>query len=236
MTYKTVVIEDEPIHLENARLICDELGWPILGYADNVFDGLALVLRHKPDLVLLDIMLKEGGNGLELLNDIRKHLDPLIVLTTSMLNTDFINRAAQAGIGSYLIKPLQKSTLYSQVSLEMQKRLHQVQGPAEAVLLKHATGTDRVSFQDIYYLSTAGNRYCTYFCKNREYRIRIGLTEAMAELPGSMFIRIHKSYAIRVSAIRTLLGQHDVMLENGVVLPVGEGFRKTILEALQRLK
>ena len=230
---RVVIVEDELIHQQNAEMICEELNWQVLAVADNYFDGLSQVLRHQPDLVLLDILLAEGGNGLELAAAIRKHLQPIIVMVTSQVTTAFIQQAAANHIRLYLAKPLQRDTLLAQVQLELLTHATPANSPQTHLLLKHATGTDRVAINSIIYLSTAGNRYCRYVCQEREYRLRTGLQEALDQLPSNQFLRIHKSYGIALQSVKSVLDNQQVLLVNGECLPVGEPYMRSLINALR---
>ncbi len=226
-----IIVEDDLIHQSNARSLCKKLDLEVLGLADNHYDALALILRYKPKLILVDIMLKEGTNGLDLIADVRAHYQPLAIVTTSQISSEFVSKAAQAGIQAYLAKPLRLDDLQTSILLAIENtRL--LNKSSDFILLKHAKGTDRVALDSIVYLSTAGNRYCVYFCSEKEYRMRTGLQEAFEALPKLDFIRVHKSYVVRLNTIQTLLASDILLLKNGTQIPIGEAYKKELLERL----
>lgn len=70
--------------------------------------GLDLAREHRPDLILLDIIMP-GMDGYSLLNELRKlesaHATPIIAITAKAMAGD-IQRGLAAGFDDYLTKPL----------------------------------------------------------------------------------------------------------------------------------
>ena len=81
---KIVIIEDDPCIRTVLRLALKGAGYSALYEADRGDDGLALVLREQPALVLLDLMLP-GLDGLSVCREIRRSetvsTTPIIMLT-----------------------------------------------------------------------------------------------------------------------------------------------------------
>lgn len=80
-------------------------------------EGLALALRARPDLILLDIRMA-GMNGYEVAAAIRTHpeLDAsLIVAMTASVMAEDRERIAEAGFDGYIEKPIEPTTFLDQV-------------------------------------------------------------------------------------------------------------------------
>lgn len=230
---KVVVVEDEFVHQEQLRSHCETLGWQLLSVADNAYDALSAVLRHQPDLVLLDIGLKEDTNGLTVAAQLAKLYNGLLLFTTSNTDPAVLQSEAVRQADGYLIKPVHVEQLKVSVSLAQLKQQEKRSGPElRTVSLKHATGTDIVPLAELYSISTSGNRYCRYRCAKKQYRMRITLNEAEAGLPTDQFLRVHKSHIVRLDAIQSLLGAEKVLMKDGEVLPVAESHREDLRKAL----
>lgn len=100
-----VIVEDHPMFREHlASLIGKASDMVVLGEADNIKDGFALIKRLKPDVALVDISLK-GSNGLELLKDLRAQGVDVRALVLSMHDeTLYAERALRAGARGYITK------------------------------------------------------------------------------------------------------------------------------------
>ena len=79
-------------------------GVTIVGEADNGREAVALAKVHRPELVVMDISMREL-NGIEATAQIRADLPQTRVLILSMHTTeDFVRRALKAGASGYLVK------------------------------------------------------------------------------------------------------------------------------------
>jgi DNA-binding NarL/FixJ family response regulator len=102
---RILVVDDHPLMREGlVQWIQAAPGLEVCGQAESTAQALSLVAKLKPDLVLTDISLA-GGNGLELIKDLRS-LDPkLPVLVLSMHDEAlYAGRALRAGARGYLMK------------------------------------------------------------------------------------------------------------------------------------
>ncbi|MFQ5437770.1 MAG: response regulator transcription factor [Paracoccaceae bacterium] len=114
---KTVLlIEDEPNIIEAMTYLLRKDGWLVSSHSDG--DGAVdLVLREKPDLVILDVMLP-GTSGLEILKALRANpltiRLPIMMLTAKGQARD--REAAQAhGASLYMTKPFSNAEMLDAV-------------------------------------------------------------------------------------------------------------------------
>jgi DNA-binding response OmpR family regulator len=63
---KVLIAEDDLMIADTVEEILVECGYEVCGIARTVAEGIALGLRHKPDLALLDLRLADGGLGTEI--------------------------------------------------------------------------------------------------------------------------------------------------------------------------
>ncbi len=112
MSLKKVLVVDDDTKLREALLTALEAaGLSVLEAADGA-EGLAMALKYKPDLTLLDIMMPKM-NGHEVLNELRKDVwgkTAEVLLLTSLDDVDNIATGVGAKSDDYIIK--------SNVSLE----------------------------------------------------------------------------------------------------------------------
>ena len=86
--------------------------------AENAGEALALMKKHKPDLVLLDDNMPGSISGLRLLEDIQSMPDiktiPVVMITASR-KPEEVMRGLMAGAADYIIKPIDREKLVSLV-------------------------------------------------------------------------------------------------------------------------
>lgn len=103
---RVLIVEDHPMFREHLiQLITRELGVTICGEADNNRDAMALLEKEKPDIAIVDLTLRGGSSGLELLKDIKALGLDVQVLVLSMHDEDlYAERALRAGARGYITK------------------------------------------------------------------------------------------------------------------------------------
>jgi DNA-binding response OmpR family regulator len=112
---KIAVIEDDK-SIINAIQVAFEFRWPDaeVSAAEGGKEGIALVKKESPEVVLLDINLPDIS-GFEVLKGIREFSSvPVIILTVRADDTDVL-RGLEAGADDYIIKPFNYLTLLARV-------------------------------------------------------------------------------------------------------------------------
>jgi CheY-like chemotaxis protein len=91
------------------------------GYECTILSNAHQVLAHLagcayPDLILMDIRIPGGVNGIDLTRQIKNHTAtraiPIVILTVDGYEK---KKAMEAGASGYLLKPISKLTLLSEV-------------------------------------------------------------------------------------------------------------------------
>src|SRR5437879_8217701 len=109
VTSKILVVDDEKHILELARLYLTREGYEVEGVGDGA-QAVARFSQVKPDLVILDIMLR-GADGLTICKEIRKQSQvPIIMLTAKDEVTDKVV-GLEVGADDYLTKPFHPQEL-----------------------------------------------------------------------------------------------------------------------------
>lgn len=113
MAYNILVVEDDQTLLETLEYNLEREGYTIYK-ADNGRYALNLAQRHKPELVLLDIMLP-GMDGFEVCRILRQNLRmPILMLTARADEIDKIV-GLEVGADDYLTKPFNMRELLARV-------------------------------------------------------------------------------------------------------------------------
>lgn len=119
--YTIGCIDDSPAVLNGLRSFLDDKQFSVFTVS-NPLKALMTIIRHKPDLILLDVMMPEL-DGYELCSLLRKHPEfkgiPIIIVTS---NTGLVDRAKAKVVraSGYLTKPFTKEDLIKTI----RKHLH----------------------------------------------------------------------------------------------------------------
>lgn len=107
-----VIIDDHPLFRKGLmQLLRTTSGFEIVGEAAGGREGLACVLQTQPDLLLLDLNMKDVS-GLEVLREVRRtELDTRVVMITVSDAEDDLVTALRAGADGYLLKDMEPESM-----------------------------------------------------------------------------------------------------------------------------
>ncbi len=122
---KTVVcIEDEPEMIDLVKLILSRKGFDLVGAMGGT-EGLEVVRRIKPDLVLLDLMMPDI-DGWTVYQKMKEDQDlksiPVIVVTAKAQSIDKVLGLHIAKVDDYVTKPFGPQELLESVERVLQSR------------------------------------------------------------------------------------------------------------------
>jgi DNA-binding NarL/FixJ family response regulator len=103
---RIIIVDDHPLFRKGIEQLINSTddGLVMCGEAGNAADGMDVIRKTKPDLVILDVSLP-GANGIELIKNIRAEFPKLPVLTLSMHDESlYALRAIKAGAQGYVMK------------------------------------------------------------------------------------------------------------------------------------
>ena len=117
MGKRVLYIEDEQEMIDLVRLILSRKGYEVMG-ATGGREGLELVERERPDLVLLDLMMPDM-DGWDVYQQLRAeevtHQIPVIVITAKAQSIDKVLGLHIARVDDYISKPFSPQELVDSV-------------------------------------------------------------------------------------------------------------------------
>ncbi len=109
MPIKVLAIDDDTAMTELLTLLLQTHSFEITT-ANSGQEGIALLKKKNPDIVLLDLMMP-GMDGWEVCKQIRSFSNIPIVVLSALNNPGMVASALDAGADDYLIKPVPSSIL-----------------------------------------------------------------------------------------------------------------------------
>lgn len=122
MAYKILVVDDEPMIVRLMEFILAQQGHEML-IAVNGEEALRQIRAHKPDLVLLDIMMPrlDGYEVARLLRADPETSGLAIIMLSAKAQTEDIRRGAEVGVDAYVTKPFSPEHLVQVVTAHLQR-------------------------------------------------------------------------------------------------------------------
>lgn len=134
---KILLVDDDPLEREDLKSILEQK-YNILE-ARSGEEALEIINTHPIDVVILDIWLGKGQNGVETLRKIR-FMDPdvEVVIVTSDSSPYIINQCVEMDVHNYLKKPIKEDDLLITVHISAQLRKRNLEYRIKDQLLKQA--------------------------------------------------------------------------------------------------
>ncbi len=137
---RVVIAEDEAVIRMGLKALVTSLGHQVVDTAANGLDALKKTKRLKPDLLLLDIKMP-GQDGLAVAETLAKEMPLPIVMLTAFSDKALIERAANAAVMGYLVKPIHEGKLGPMIEIALARFEAAQKAAQEAYKLRHQLET-----------------------------------------------------------------------------------------------
>lgn len=107
---RVLIADDEAVIRMGLKAMVTSLGHTVIGAAADGESALAKARALKPDLLLLDIKMP-GKDGLTVAETLAKERPVPIIMLTAYTEKTLIERAANASVMGYLVKPIHEAKL-----------------------------------------------------------------------------------------------------------------------------
>ena len=103
--HRVLIVEDEMIVQMHLRRIVEALGHEVVGTAASAHQAVLAAERRAPELVLMDIRLAEGGDGVETARVLGDRFGCAVLFITAHADAETVKRTVPVGAAGYLVKP-----------------------------------------------------------------------------------------------------------------------------------
>ena len=116
-----LIVEDERIVAKDIEYSLKTLGYKVTGIASTGENALQKAKENRPDLVLMDIRLKGGMDGIEAAEKLREDFSIPVVYLTAYADEGTLERAKVTGPFGYILKPFNEKELCSTIEMALYK-------------------------------------------------------------------------------------------------------------------
>lgn len=252
---RILAVDDEVLALRRLRRALDEIvGVSLVGEAEGCGAALEMIRRLRPDVVLLDIRMRDG-TGFDLVERLGADELPVVIFVSAF--DHYAIRAFEANAADYVLKPLETDRLRTAIA-KARLRLEAESANERMVELQAVIASLRDELQD----DGDGERYETElwirktlggyvrvaidaidWVTSEDDYVRIHTADGSFLLRGSIrtfeqrvdpekFTRIHRKTLVRTSAIQEVraprLGGLEVILANGTPFRTGRVYARRV--------
>jgi two-component system, LytTR family, response regulator len=233
----SIIIDDELHGRENLKTIietyCNEI--EVLDTAESASVAKELVLKHKPDVVFLDINMPVT-DGFDFLEYFEQRNFMVVIVSA---HSDYGVRAVKTQVEDFLLKPVHikelQQTIEKLIELKKERSVSATQDDAIKITLPLSNGFEVVEVDDIIRFEADGCYTKVFLKEDRSLFISKTLKEFEESVPRSNFYRIHKSHLINLNHIKeySRIDGGFVTLSSGSVIEVS---RRKLPDFIQTVK
>ncbi len=118
---RVLIVEGEAITALDLANELTRMGYEVCGVVDTADDAIRVAVQSHPALVLMDVRLGKGGDGIETARGICSRHDTAIVFLTAHSDESTLARALEVSPFGYLIKPFRARDLKVAIELALAK-------------------------------------------------------------------------------------------------------------------
>jgi DNA-binding NarL/FixJ family response regulator len=140
---RILIVDDHPMIRERlADVIQREKDLIVCGEAEDVQSALATIERTKPDLAIVDLVLRGDSHGLDLIKDMRARYPEVVVLVFSLHDeSPLAERIIRAGARGYITKQEATRNVLAAIRMVLAGGVYLSDKAAQQVATKVATTT-----------------------------------------------------------------------------------------------
>ncbi|MBW1776991.1 MAG: response regulator [Deltaproteobacteria bacterium] len=125
---KLLIVEDEAITGLQLEETLESMGFEVVGRAMSGKEAVSLAKKHKPDLILMDIVMPGGMNGIQATKKIQAKSDIPVIFITAHEDEKWLEQAKSLQTLGYILKPFNDYQVKATVEIaltriELERRL-----------------------------------------------------------------------------------------------------------------
>jgi DNA-binding LytR/AlgR family response regulator len=234
------VVEDESIVSKDIQHSLKKIGYNVIGVSASGERAIELMKNVKPDIVLMDIMLKGDMNGIDSADVIKREYGIPVIFLTAYADEATLAKAKISEPYGYILKPFKEIDLQTSIEMAIYKHKKEqvilkerdflysiVDGKEKSkdfIFVKANSRLIKLNCRDIYFIEALKD-YVVINTAETRYTIHSTMKDIEAKMGNIDFIRIHRSFIVRLDKISSI-DYPNLTLENDKKsIPIGGSFR-----------
>lgn len=245
------IVEDESIVAKDIQNSLKKLGHNVLGISNNGEDALKNIAEQEPDIVLMDIMIKGSLTGIDVAEKVKQEYNIPVIFLTAYADESTLSKAKITEPYGYILKPFKEVDLHSTIEMaiykhkkdtEVQKERdflyslveNKDEASKDILFVKANSRLVKVNLKDIFYVEALKD-YVVINTQYTRYTIHSTMKDIERKLDNGDFLRVHRSFIVRIDKIQAIENQTVVLEENKKVIPIGGSYRDELLNKLNMI-
>lgn len=245
-----LVVEDESIVSKDIQHSLNKLGYNVVGAASTGEKALELARSERPDIVLMDIMLKGDMNGIETAEIIRNELSVPVVFLTAYADESTLSKAKITEPYGYIIKPFKEIDLHTSIEMAIYKHgkeqeiirerdllysiVENKESSNDFIFVKSNSRLVKLKTVDIYFIEALKD-YVVIHTADTRYTIHSTMKDIETKMGTADFIRVHRSFIVRLDKIASIEFPNLTLEQDKKIIPIGGSYRDDLNSKIKML-
>lgn len=243
-----MIVEDEPIIAQEISMLVEDLGYEVCATIMHSNEVEQAFKKHRPDLLLMDINLGKGQDGISLVEGLMQIRKTPFIFVTSYADKSTLDRAKAHQPDGYVVKPFDEKDL--QVAIEIAfSRFEQRENPQEEptqtpaetrdnflvhqqLFVRHKNKLVRLQPEQILYAEASSN-YTQIVTNDHTYIVSSHLAIIEQKLVPFGFLRVHRSFVVNVAQIASV--EEDTIQVHNKNIPLSRNSKGELLKHITQL-
>lgn len=228
-----IIIDDEPLAHNVLETFIQRVNFlELVGKFDNALDAFDMVTKESVDLIFCDIEMPQitGIDFVKALKD-----TPFVIFTTAY--PEYALEGFNADAVDYLLKPIAFERFLKSVTkvklMYKQTTENKIENIPDHIFVKQDYKLVKINFTDIFYIEGMKD-YVKIHTSQKVIITHITMKRLVELLPSTLFFRSHKSYIVRLGAIKAIDGNMIEFVNNSKA-PIGLQYRDALLLHLKNI-
>lgn len=216
--FKILIVDDEVLIAEFLKDELKGLGYNTIMMAHNKAQCIKQIESFSPELILLDIRMRNDREGIEIAEEINQKYNIPFIFITAHSDREILQEALATRPAGYITKPIKQIDVYAAIRLVESK--HKEESQEKFMVIKDGYSEIKVMFDTILYAQSDDN-YIHIFTTTKKYTVRNSLEWFRENTPAEMFHRSHRSFIVNLSKI-SKSNSKSVFIDD-IEIPVSRG-------------
>lgn len=216
--FKILVVDDEVLIAEFLKDELKALGYNNIALAHNHTQCIKQIEEFCPELVLLDIRMKNEREGIEIAGEINEKYKIPFIFITAHSDKEILKQALATKPAGYITKPIKQIDVYAAVQLVESNKEEDI--TEKFIVVKDGYSEIKIMLDTILYVQSDDN-YIHIYTTSKKHTVRNSLEWFKDNTPYEMFHRTHRSYLVNL--LKITKSSSKCVFINDIEIPVSRG-------------
>ena len=224
---KSIIVDDEELSRNILKnFVGKTQNLEAVAMCEDGIEASNYLSRHVVDLIFLDIEMPEMS-GIDLIKSLSK--PPMVILVTS--KREHAIEAFEYNVVDYVLKPFDYSRFLKAVNRarEIHSANNDVHEDDPDIFVKVDSRLVKIRSSEVSWIEALGD-YIVINTSENKYIVHNTMKGIESKLSSDKFLRVHRSYIVRLDKIETL--DESVMVIRQKIIPIGGTYKSRLMNRL----